>query len=77
MTRLGVHGVTEKPYVYIFGRSHSSIKDQVLYSPLRIEDFEKLQPVTASNGDQYQAIQRLGIGEQFSYVMLCHYNISY
>lgn len=46
----------------MIGRSHSSVKDQVLYSQQRLEDLKSLKPVKTEGGIEYKAIQRLGIG---------------
>ena len=47
---VSVQAMVEVPYVYLLARSTSSIKDQLLYVPTRLEDLEQLDaPITIDN----------------------------
>ena len=42
--------MVEVPYVYLLARSSSSVKDQLLYVPTRLEDLELLDiPITVDD----------------------------
>ena len=46
--------MVETPYVYLIARSTSSVKDQLLYVPTRLEDIEDLsEPLTDDSGKRY------------------------
>jgi hypothetical protein len=52
----------EQPEVYIFARSQSSVKHQMLYTPYRANDLKELMPSLAKSGRHYESIMRIGIG---------------
>lgn len=52
----------ERPEVYIFARSQSSTKDQMLYTPYRVDDVKSLIPSVTKAGAIYESVMRIGIG---------------
>ena len=54
----------EQPYVYIMAQSGSSVKDQLLYVPTRLEDIEELsQTLRDENGTEYKDILQYFSGD--------------
>ena len=52
----------ERPEIYIFARSNSSTKDQMLYTPYRVEDLKSLLPSVSHSEIVYHSKMRVGIG---------------
>jgi len=40
--------VVESPYIYLLAQSNSSVKDQLLYIPTRLEDLTELEEKISS-----------------------------
>ena len=57
-----INGVITQPNMYVLARSHSSVKDQALYSSTRMEDLFELKPSVTHSGIQYRSIMKLGLG---------------
>lgn len=55
--------IIERPEVYMFARSQSSTKDQMLYTPFRVEDVKDLVPSISASGHIYKSDMRVGIGK--------------
>ena len=53
----------EAPEIYIFARSNSSTKDQMLYTPYRVEDIKSLIPSISPSGIIYRSTMKVGIGK--------------
>ena len=56
--------MVEVPYVYLLGRSSSSVKDQLLYVPTRLEDLDQLSTPIEMNGMAYTCTMRFFSGIQ-------------
>ena len=52
----------ERPEVYIFARSQSSLKHQMLYTPYRVNDLKDLSACNSAAGQTYANEMRIGIG---------------
>lgn len=50
---MSVQELVEKPYVYILAQSGSSVKDQLLYVPTRLEDIDDLSVTIEVEGHEY------------------------
>ena len=57
-----IESAIEQPQIYMFARSRSSIRDQALYTPLRVEHLDALQTSTYQDSE-YTAKMRVGIGK--------------
>lgn len=58
-----MQGTVEQPYVYIVARSGSSVKDQILYVPTRVEDLMELQDPILVKGKPYVDVLRFFSGD--------------
>ena len=55
--------MVEHPYVYLLARSGSSVKDQLLYVPTRLEDLEDLKdPLVLKDGRTYHDVMHFFSG---------------
>ena len=60
-----MESTVQQPQLYMFTRSRSSIKDQALYTPTRVEHIMELSKSRTECGNvEYESIMRFGIGEQ-------------
>ena len=48
-----VQSTVEAPYLYLLARSASSVKDQILYVPTRLEDIQELEQNLTIDGQEY------------------------
>lgn len=62
----GVQRLVEAPYVYLIARSGSSVKDQLLYVPARLEDIAEIDQEIS---DGYRDKLRFFSGEKNSHLM--------
>ena len=49
-------------------RSRSSVKDQALYTPVRVDHLQNLSSSESSSGQKYKSLMRVGIGNNAIYI---------
>lgn len=60
---VSIQSVVEKPYVYILARSGSTVKDQLMYVPTRLEDIRDLAEPIEMNDREYMDQLRFFTGD--------------
>ena len=57
-----VRSMITQPNMYALARSHSSVKDQALYSSTRVEHLADLKPSVTQSGVEYRSVMKLELG---------------
>ena len=65
-----VRSMITQPNMYALAQSHSSVKDQALYSSARVEHLAALKPSVTQSGVEYRSVMKLGLGMFGKYLIL-------
>ena len=59
-----ISSAVEQPKLYMFARSGSSIKDQALYTPVKVEHLKELSKSSLNGRCDFSSKMRVGIGKE-------------